>query len=154
MSCDFLCFPVPKLLARGLAPANPALVQNMDMEFPNMRILKFPKISASDFAGGLASMTTSEFHCVNGVCDGKVSDTQHTNARMHLDTSCALSLSPHPTSFLNSNDPTNGARFLHPHPGCQGIVAHAHTQGGYHQIRCTFTLDTAAIAQVVTEHQL
>jgi len=47
------------------------MFKNMDMEFPKMHFPKFPKISASDFAGGSASMTTSEYHCVNGVCDGK-----------------------------------------------------------------------------------
>eukprot|EP00293_Proteomonas_sulcata_P008766 CAMPEP_0184297362 /NCGR_PEP_ID=MMETSP1049-20130417/8289_1 /TAXON_ID=77928 /ORGANISM="Proteomonas sulcata, Strain CCMP704" /LENGTH=64 /DNA_ID=CAMNT_0026607063 /DNA_START=626 /DNA_END=820 /DNA_ORIENTATION=+ len=43
------------------------------MDFPSMHMPKmhFPKIKASDFAGGKASMSTSEFHCVNGVCDGK-----------------------------------------------------------------------------------
>jgi len=106
------------------------------MEFPKMHFPKFPKISASDFAGGSASMTTSEFHCVNGVCDGKVSDAQYTNAQTHLDTSCALSLSPHPHLFLSiAMILLTEHAFFHPHPGCQGIVAHAHTQGCYHQIR-------------------
>lgn len=40
----------------------------MDMGFPKMH---FPKFTAKDFAGGSASMQTAEFHCVNGVCDGK-----------------------------------------------------------------------------------
>jgi hypothetical protein len=43
----------------------------MDMGFPKMNFPKFPKMTAADFAGGSASMQTSEFHCVNGVCDGK-----------------------------------------------------------------------------------
>lgn len=44
---------------------------DMSMAMPRMHFPKFPKMSAKDFAGGSASMTTSEFHCVNGVCDGK-----------------------------------------------------------------------------------
>jgi hypothetical protein len=46
---------------------------SMDMHFPRMH---FPKISSKDFskdfAGGQATMTTTKFHCINGVCDGQV----------------------------------------------------------------------------------
>lgn len=44
---------------------------HMDMGFPRMHFPKFPKLSATDFAGGSARMETSEFHCVNEVCSGK-----------------------------------------------------------------------------------
>jgi hypothetical protein len=42
------------------------------MHFPSMHFPKFPKLSAKDFTGGKATMSSTEFHCVNGVCDGKV----------------------------------------------------------------------------------
>ena len=59
------------------------LTEKLDMvfrfpsiHFPSMRMPSFPKLSAKDFqkdfAGGQATMTTSTYHCVNGVCDGKV----------------------------------------------------------------------------------
>ena len=38
-----------------------------DFDFP-----KFPDFSAKDFSGGRATMSTTEFRCVNGTCDGKV----------------------------------------------------------------------------------
>eukprot|EP00286_Rhodomonas_abbreviata_P015104 CAMPEP_0181318386 /NCGR_PEP_ID=MMETSP1101-20121128/16977_1 /TAXON_ID=46948 /ORGANISM="Rhodomonas abbreviata, Strain Caron Lab Isolate" /LENGTH=86 /DNA_ID=CAMNT_0023425849 /DNA_START=202 /DNA_END=462 /DNA_ORIENTATION=+ len=41
------------------------------MHFPAMHFPKFPKFSAKDFAGGQASMSTTEFHCVNGTCNGE-----------------------------------------------------------------------------------
>ena len=54
------------------------MYQNLDMifkfpsmHFPSMHFPKFPKLSAKDFAGGKATMSSTEFHCVNGVCDGK-----------------------------------------------------------------------------------
>eukprot|EP00281_Chroomonas_sp_CCMP1168_P028859 CAMPEP_0206245192 /NCGR_PEP_ID=MMETSP0047_2-20121206/18562_1 /ASSEMBLY_ACC=CAM_ASM_000192 /TAXON_ID=195065 /ORGANISM="Chroomonas mesostigmatica_cf, Strain CCMP1168" /LENGTH=70 /DNA_ID=CAMNT_0053670467 /DNA_START=58 /DNA_END=270 /DNA_ORIENTATION=+ len=40
----------------------------MDMSFPKMH---FPKFNAKDFAGGTASMSTTEFTCNNGKCKGK-----------------------------------------------------------------------------------
>ena len=42
------------------------------MHFPAIHFPKFPKIASKDFAGGQATMSTTEFHCVNGTCDGKV----------------------------------------------------------------------------------
>ncbi|EKX51011.1 hypothetical protein GUITHDRAFT_151131 [Guillardia theta CCMP2712] len=41
------------------------------MHFPKFPAMHFPKFSAKDFAGGQATMSTTEFHCVNGTCDGK-----------------------------------------------------------------------------------
>ena len=42
------------------------------MHFPRMDFPKFPKFSAKDFSGGRATMSTTKFHCVNGVCNGQV----------------------------------------------------------------------------------
>jgi hypothetical protein len=42
------------------------------MHFPSIHFPKFPKLSSKDFSGGKATMSTTEFHCVNGTCDGKV----------------------------------------------------------------------------------
>ena len=51
------------------------LIEKLDMffKFPSFHFPKFPKLSlnrSADF--GKASMSTTEFHCVNGTCDGKV----------------------------------------------------------------------------------
>lgn len=54
-------------------------LEDMIFKFPSMHMpamhfpkMHFPKFHAKDFAGGQASMTSTEFHCVNGTCDGQV----------------------------------------------------------------------------------